>query len=452
MAPVAHRRCLWSRLLTLVAVVSCWEQGLVAEAMLQSGSIQIGGASRAHRWQYLTKFGYGLGDGTYSLKVRLQRGQELARNSSLSYRMLSLELQLFLDEDWEKAESLPACRRGHEAPARRTHYVDLMDGQHFEWSAPALGLVHHVMRPHIWYFAVNDCSGELGNQTLIFDYEFHAKQGDRSEFGFESKYMPAAEGVALLGLSALLLRVAYRLQEVRQSAGALHPVVWALGAAVACRYASHVANLVHLLAYRGDGVGMPSFDILAEVLFMTSQVIHATLLIAIAKGYTLLPACQSQLDISRLAIVATLAAHAALVGFDNIQEGTSARRHHDHGGFAGWAIAGIRLALLGWFWAALKTTKDRAGCRLQEFMQRFGLAGTLYFLSYPVIFAVVQVFAAYLRQPIMVVALLLVQAACDSWLCELFLTRGAYFKLSSLSCSFLPGGTDSSPVGLDKGA
>merc|ERR1719265_1715536 len=109
-----------------------------------------------------------------------------------------------------------------------------------------------------------------------------------------------------------------------------------------------------------------------------------------------------KLDSSRLAIVAMLAAHAALVGFDHLQDGSSSDRHHDNAGLAGWMIVGIRLALFLWFVRSLRATKERAGTRLQEFLQRFGGAGCLYFLSYPCVFMMAQVFAAYLRQPIRV--------------------------------------------------
>merc|ERR1719409_400600 len=95
-------------------------QGYVAEAMLQKGSFTIGGASRADRWQYLTKFGYGLGDSTYSLKVKVQEGQDDSHVAQLKSRYASLELQLYLDEDWANAEALPACQWSREAPARKT--------------------------------------------------------------------------------------------------------------------------------------------------------------------------------------------------------------------------------------------------------------------------------------------------------------------------------------------
>jgi hypothetical protein len=261
--------------------------------------------------------------------------------------------------------------------------------------------------------------------------------------------MPAAEGLALLGLSFFLIRAAMRCDEFRRSAGALHPVIWALAAAVILRYASHFSNLVHLIKYRDDGVGLRFFNVVAEVLFTMSQAIHITLLIAIARGYTLLPSRKedSKPEFPGLTLVASLAAHAGLVCFDKLQEATSPHRHHENDGIAGWTMIFIRLALFIAFVRAAQATRECGGLMLKDFMQKFQLAGSLYFLAYPLVFLLAQVFAPYLRHPIIVVGLLVTQAKADMWLADLFLERGAYFKVSSLNASLLPG----AGFGLDKG-
>ena len=145
--------------------------------------------------------------------------------------------------------------------------------------------------------------------------------------------MPIAEGIALICLSLLVARGIWRSAALRRCDGALHPVVWALAAGVSMQYLSQVFHLIHLFKYTGDGVGVTSLDVLAEVLFMVSQVGHATLLIAIAQGYTLLVEKDCKFDLARLSFIATLAAHAALVCFSKLQESTSAHRHHKNDGF-----------------------------------------------------------------------------------------------------------------------
>merc|ERR1719379_258019 len=221
------------------------------------------------------------------------------------------------------------------------------------------------------------------------------------------------------------------------------------------QFASQVLHMGHLIKYRADGEGIWTFDAMAEVCFMASQVGHATLLIAIAQGYTLLLDKDCRYTSAKLGFVATLAAHAALVCFGKLQEGTSSHRHHKNDGPVGWAILVIRLVLFCWFSRSARTTKEQGGLRLKEFMNRFELAGSLYFLAYPSVFLVAQVFAPYLRHPIMQVGMLGVQGAAVLWLTDLFLTRGAYFKVSTLSSSLLPGATGGgsplSSLGLNKG-
>merc|ERR1711907_371739 len=102
-------------------------------------------------------------------------------------------------------------------------------------------------------------------------------------------------------------------------------------------------------------------------------------------------------------------------------------------------MGSIRLGLYVWFIVALQRSEQRGGLRLQSFLKEFKVAGSLYFLAFPVIFLVVQLFAPYLQHPIMQTGFMSMQAASHIWLSSLFLSRGNYFKVSVLSSSLLPG-------------
>jgi len=133
----------------------------------------------------------------------------------------------------------------------------------------------------------------------------------------------------------------------------------------------------------------------------------------------------------------SLAVHAALVGFGKMQD-EAASKYHKNEGAIGWVLLSVRLMLLGWFCFATQASQQEGGLRLHDFLQRFRLAGSVYFLTYPVLFVVVQMFAPYLQHPLLQIGLLIMQTASIVWLAELFLSRGTYFKLSALSCSLLP--------------
>jgi hypothetical protein len=367
-------------------------------AKVQHGSVRLGGRLPDEQWAYVSKFGYAIGEGTYSLRLRhTQRPEQNSTGSMLapyaahhSGRWLpTLSLDVFLDEDWPAIERTPPCERSRLA--RRTLTIDL-ELESGKWSVIQSGLLYQVMRPHIWYFALSDCRGEMGNSSVELDFDFRAQQFDGSELSIEARLMPLAEGSALLTFTILLIVGGIRAIVLRQSTGGLHPVIWMLGAAAAMQYVSQFSHLVHLVAYQRDGVGFWALDLLAEVLFMMSQVAHATLLIAIAQGYTLIHEKAQQIEFSRLVTFATLAAHAALVCFGKLEEGTS-YRHHDNDGAAGWTIMFIRILMFMWFSSSVRSTRDHAGCRLREFMFQFQVAGSLYFLAYPVVFFLAQLFA-----------------------------------------------------------
>merc|ERR1719171_2868688 len=130
--------------------------------------------------------------------------------------------------------------------------------------------------------------------------------------------------------------------------------------------------------------------------------------------------------------------HAALVSFGKLQD-ESASKYHENEGAIGWVLLSVRLMLFVWFLFATQASQREGGLRLQQFLHSFRLAGSVYFLAYPILFVVVQIFAAYLRHRILQIGLLAMQTASSLWLAQLFLSRGAYFKVSALSSSFLPG-------------
>jgi len=197
-------------------------------------------------------------------------------------------------------------------------------------------------------------------------------------------------------------------------------------------------HTVHLWWYQADGIGSKSVDMLSEILFMLSQVVQTTLLIAISMGYTLLPSREGRMVVVKWIALLSLVIHAALVSFGKLQD-ESACKYHENEGAVGWVLMSVRLLLLSWFVLASQESQKEGGLRLHGFLQRFRLAGTVYFLAYPLLFVVVQAFAPYLQHPIMQIGLFSMQTASYVWLAELFLSRGTYFKVSALSTSLLPG-------------
>jgi hypothetical protein len=166
----------------------------------------------------------------------------------------------------------------------------------------------------------------------------------------------------------------------------------------------------------------------------------------IALGYTLLQSKIGELDLMIPMCFMIGVIHVMLVGFGKIKDDAH-YKYHENEGVVGYILLTIRLLLYAWFMWAVNSSANEGGMKLKTFLSQFRLAGTVYFLAYPAIFVMTKLFAPYLQHGVMSVGLMFMQLGSNVWLASLFLTRGEYFKVSTLSSSDLPGGTK---VGLIK--
>lgn len=422
--------------LSALCIALALQLGLV-QGKLQTGTVRLGGAHAEQRWRFLTKFGYAIGSGSYDVRVRLRpQAAEVAGETATSSP--ELDLEVFLDEDWPAAEKLPACRRAAKGPARKT--VPALDfGRAGEWGPWQGGVLLQAVRPHIWYFALSSCRGGAAEPPAEIDYEIRMRQFDDSELSVEMRPMLPASVTALLCLTAFAAHFCVRCRRFRARNGTLHPVIYTLAAVISAQWLAQAFHTLHLWNYRSDGVGDVALDCVSEVLFMLSQVVTSTLLILIAQGYTLVLSQMEDIELLRPVAIVVGVVHVVLVGLGKLKGETSCK-YHENEGAVGWILLAIRVFLYAWFASGVKELRQKGGFRLHNFLQRFHFVGSVYFLAFPAIFIVVQVFAQYLQHPIMQVGLLTMQIASSFWLADLFLSRGgAYYEVSDLSSSLLPG-------------
>lgn len=401
------------------------------EGKVQKGVLKFtGNVDDTKNWQFLSKFGYGLGDSEYMIRFRLPESIEGPTPHQA-------KLALILDEEWLQALDHVGRCNARNTVARRIEEISL-EKERGRWSDWKSGMISQSVRPHIWYFVASLCDEDFSNEAFHLEYEVQMAQSDKSEFSVEMKGMMTWNLVVLTCLVTFLVRHCSRCREFASSAGHLHPVIWALSTSILLQFSAQSLHTLHLLKYQSNGTGILFLDWLSEVLFMFSQVVQTTLLIAIAMGYTLLPSRNSCIDVVRAIAGMSFFVHAALVSFGKMQE-ESASKFHENEGAVGWVLLSVRLMLFGWFAFSIQASQQEGGLRLHAFLQKFRAAGSLYFLAYPILFVVVQIFAEYLRHPIMQIGLISIQSASNVCLAELFLSRGTYFKVSSLSSSLLPG-------------
>jgi len=381
------------------------------------------------RWEYVGKFGYTTGMGSHVARARTRD----------AVGKTTLRLEVYMDEDWPRVAALPRC--SPEARSLARDFVQMEVGS--DWAVSLKRTISQKMRAHIWYFALSACpdlahpGSNLTHTDAEIDYEIHFVQPNGSELSYELQWMPCVTLLVVLSLSGFLVHFARRCRRVLDSAGDIHPMIWALAGTVLLQWTAEVSHLCHLQFYEREGLGESALEDAANMLLMLSQVASCTLLIAIAKGYTLLK--DTSIDsVKRIAAFVAIP-HAILVGHNSLQ-GDHVDKHHENGGAAGLALVLVRLGLFAWFVMSTRAMQQQSqSMRLQDFLQRFQIAASAYFLSYPALFFIVQVFAPYLQHPILHLGTATMQTCVAFWLAELFLSRGAYFQISTLSSSLLPG-------------
>jgi len=400
---------------------------MVAQRRVKLGIQNV--MTKAHsKWQYATKFGFDTGQSKYS--VRLKCIYPLAAPPDLE-----ITLEAYMDEEWPEAEAIEdPCER--KKKARKT--FTLKYGDKREWGEFNNGTIKQTVRPHVWFFALSSCGSELDARTLTLMLEIEARQASGSHFSVESRWAPTANFLVLVACTLFLLLFWRQARQFSEDVGELHPVVWTLASAALVLYGAQVLHAIHLYYYSYNGTGVKATEILAEILFMLSQVIQSTLLVLIALGYTLSRSKIGSLEFVIPICVIVAMVHILLVVFDKAQ-GEYAEQFTEHEGFKGWLTLVVRIGLYVWFQCAARKTATEGGLRIQNFMVRFKLAASLYFLAYPVLFFLVKVCAAYVRRPLMEAGLMGAQIGSNLWLATLFLTKGEYFQASCLSSSPLPG-------------
>mmetsp|Transcript_110077 Transcript_110077/g.307727 ORF Transcript_110077/g.307727 Transcript_110077/m.307727 type:complete len:437 (-) Transcript_110077:59-1369(-) len=415
--------------------VLCWWLALLGSLALgaaksQSGMLRMGGTKTENHWKYVSKFGYGIGTGSFAMRIKLQSPKTMAYDALLS-------LTVYLDEEWQEVEDMEnVCDR----PARSRNTQQITLNASGGWGQWVTGELRQTVRPHIWYFALSDCDHALQNITHRLRFEFVANQEGGSEFSIEMAGMLLANCLFLTCIGAFIWRFSIQTVAFHRTTGSVHPVIWGLSCAILVQLLAQLLHTLHLWRYSYDGSGVKALEVLSEILFMMSQVTQTSLLILIALGYTLLQSKIGELDLMIPMCFMVGIIHIMLVGFGKIKDDAS-YKFHENEGVIGWILMSVRLMLYAWFLWAVQSSAAEGGTRLRQFLGQFRVAGSIYFLTYPFIFMVTKCFAAYWQHTVMSIGLMIMQMGSNAWLASLFLTRGEYFKVSTLSSSELPGGT-----------
>ena len=393
----------------------------------QSGTITLGGDLDEFKWKYISKFGYHVGSGTWAVRFKSAR--------PYSNRNATVTADVFLDNDWAQVESMPVCDRQKRRRASGTASLPA-DGS---WSPWINGTLSQSARAYVWYVSANDCGNTLGAPTRI-RFEYVARQDGGNEFSVE---MIGCLTIALIECVCFIL-LSYKVykdcRRYVRSADSLHPVMVTVVSMMGLHFLAVVFQLIHFWAFSYDGQGLKVLDVIAEILNVLSQVIGTSLLILIALGYTLLHSKLGNLDVVIPVVFIVAVLHVLLVGFGKIKDDAS-YKFYENEGVVGWVLLALRILLLLWFvWAVRETAKETSSSKMTHFLKKFFLAGSVFFLSYPLVFIVTAMFPPYMRYKVMYLGSFFMRFGSYLWMVRLFLAKGEYYEVSTLKSSFLPGG------------
>jgi hypothetical protein len=401
---------------------------LPVDGKVKSLSIRIGGPRKANRWKYVSKFGFAEREAPFSIRAQLKQPSKMVEN-------VTLQLEVYRESQWDQAQEVEPCERQKYVHKLVPFTIDA-SGAWGDWERSTFD---DLQAPSLWYFATSDCNTNLPNYTHRLKFEFVAQQLDGSEFSLEMAWMRSVNVLALGGFGLLVWAFGVKSVAFSRSAGYVHPVIWMLASAILAQSVAQAMQVVHLIWFGMDGQGARPFEVLSEMLYVISQVIQTSILLLISLGYTLSQSKIGELDLMIPVCFMIGVLHLMLVGFGKLKDEGS-YRYHENEGIMGWLQLVLRLLLYIWFsWAVGETSKE-GGMKLRDFLVKFRIAGSVYFLITPTIFLFARQFSPHTQFFLMSVGTLVTNLASDVWLATLFLTRGEYFKVSSLSSSDLPGG------------
>lgn len=98
----------------------------------------------------------------------------------------------------------------------------------------------------------------------------------------------------------------------------------------------------------------------------------------------------------------------------------------------------MRVLMYAWFLYNLRETSKHKDFKKSNFLYRFGLGASLYFLSIPLLVTGSTVFSPHSREKVMVAGINMTQAAAFYILSKIFTEKGDYYKINTV-LNILPG-------------
>jgi len=409
----------------------CWfllYQWPGANGRLQALNARLGGPRKTNKWRQVGKFAFSHRDASFRIRAQLQKSGKLKEN-------MTLHLEAYREQDWFAAQAMEPCER-HKLAHRSLPFELPLGGEWGQWTSATFD----EAVPQLWYFATSYCDPSMRKYSHVLNFEFHARQEDGSEFSDESRGSLPWHAVTLVSFAVLVLTCSSLGVNIARRSGSMHPVIWITLTALMSQFSAETFHVLHLARFSYNGVGFKFFEICTNVLSVVSEAVQIWLFLLLGSGYTLLQSKMGELDVLVAVCAVVVLVHLMIVGFGKLRSDGSFR-YHDSEGILELLTLLLRAAMFVWFSVVSMATAQASDMQLRSFVQKLRVRGSIYFLLHPCLSVVTLLFDARLQFVLKSFGLMFVQTAANLWLASMVLTRGEYFRVSSLNTSELPGGT-----------
>ena len=398
----------------------------------------------------------------------------------------NLKMHLYLDDDWSKVQKAKTCQEKTRL-ARQTVSVNLElenaeERTQWGYKKPRWRSETHMTidpledendyapRHHYWYIALDDCSLEDTSRrnampNVKYYVQIYNQMTENSlthlstdEFALSRTHTAT---MFFSGILCVLLfgRISYSLA----TSGIVHVAkIMVLGAA-GFDAASSASELLHLMFYRFDGIGIYFLDATSAYNEAMCDAVVCFLVLTIAAGWTLpsdaISVGRGQSNTTLLQnILAGLANPTGGKGWMNPFSGLLLGLVSTHLMLAHWGLSyndeyesyhnlehipgkllmGMRSTLGLVMLAAITQTRMKCSASLRPFYAKFALVGTMWFQGLPVITWLCNTFVAFhQRHPTVIIAGAVLQSASLLLLSWIVAIDGSstYHKVSHMTQS-----------------
>ena len=378
------------------------------------------------QWRYLTKFAMDTGKGAWS--VRLQLVSPLDQESPDWH----IHLGVYLDESWPATLTAPTCTQKTDLATKDRTLIVPSTG---EWTRRLDGSLTQYDRPRIWYFSLSTCTSAQP-KAIEIEAELMILNSDGGHWSLEEQGLVYIYGVFLLIFGLGIGVNVNKAIEGYDRTERLEINLTALILAIGVQLTGLILETLHWLLYYFDGYGLLFFDFFAQIADFLSQFIISLLLILVTTGWTLkhkqLPAPETFVPILTVLL---------LVNFCTIllAKGVRDSSFSDYEGLPGVLLLACRLGLFAWFVVGMRDLEKGTGGQQRLFIGYFGLVGTGYFLSLPLLVVGSWALPDYYRNLMVITGSLTIQALTFALLTTLYDSQSTFYRISTLSHSVLPG-------------